>query len=385
MPVRSSTKDRNMPNMPSPIEQTSSRRCLVLLSRLLFPVRGGAPHEPPPVPGLVPVVGRMAREEFDQLLTAANANHVVVRGLEIFLGLMQESRDAIRAGWAEGALTAEHARIENALAFLHEICTCLEGNGCEVAVIKSLDHWPDLGSDLDLYTNASPNQVLQIMKERFQAQILSRSWGDRLAGKWNFMLPGLAEQVEIHIGHLGQTGEQAAIPSWLLERARTVTIGGRAFRVPSVPDRLMVSTLQRIYRHFYFRLCDIADTAALSEAGVINYQDLSRLAEIAGIWEGVATYLAIVSDFLRRYRGAGLPLPEFVSASARFGAEKTYFHGNFLRVPIMPESARLYGSQLAGLLRRRELHNSARLGLLPWLATAAAVTQKITGSDKGVW
>ena len=27
----------------------------------------------------------------------------------------------------------------------------------------------------------------------------------------------------------------------------------------------MISTLQRMYRHFYFRLCDIVDTAALSD------------------------------------------------------------------------------------------------------------------------
>jgi hypothetical protein len=51
----------------------------------------------------------------------------------------------------------------------------------------------------------------------------------------------------------------------------------------------------------------------------------------------------------------------------------------------MPQSAKLYGSQLAGLLRKRELQSGARLSLLPWLATAAAVGQKITGSDKGIW
>jgi hypothetical protein len=51
----------------------------------------------------------------------------------------------------------------------------------------------------------------------------------------------------------------------------------------------------------------------------------------------------------------------------------------------MPQSVRLYGSQLAALLHKRELHSGARLSLLPWLATAAAVGQKITGSDKGIW
>jgi len=54
-------------------------------------------------------------------------------------------------------------------------------------------------------------------------------------------------------------------------------------------------------------------------------------------------------------------------------------------VPIMPQSASLYGLQLSGMIRKGELQNSARLTLLPWLATAAAVGQKITGSDKGIW
>ncbi len=147
----------------------------------------------------------------------------------------------------------------------------------------------------------------------------------------------------------------------------------------------MISTLQRMYRHFYFRLCDIVDTTELAESGGIDYEDLRSSANASGIWEGVATYLAIVSDYVKQYRGIGLDLPQFVKDSARFGGDQIYFARGFLRVPILPQSARLYGTQMAGLLRKRELHSSARLGLLPWLATAAAVGQKITGSDKGIW
>jgi hypothetical protein len=71
--------------------------------------------------------------------------------------------------------------------------------------------------------------------------------------------------------------------------------------------------------------------------------------------------------------------------AARFGGDLITFKKSFLRVPILPQSAGLYRTQLAGLLRRRELYSSARLGLLPWLATAAAIGQKLTGSDKGIW
>jgi hypothetical protein len=140
-----------------------------------------------------------------------------------------------------------------------------------------------------------------------------------------------------------------------------------------------------MYRHFYFRLCDVVDTAALSDAGGIDFVNLRSLAERAGIWEGVATYLTIVSDYVESYRGSGLNLPSFVTSSARFRGDAIYYKRGFLRVPIMPQSVRLYGSQLARVFARGELHNGARLSLLPWLATAAAVGQKLTGSDKGVW
>ena len=223
------------------------------------------------------------------------------------------------------------------------------------------------------------------MQTRFQAQIAPRSWGDRLAHKWNFLIPGLPEAVEIHMGRLGQTGEQVSIASWLAYRAQSHKIGDLAFRVPAVPDRLLISTLQRMYRHFYFRLCDMIDTATLSDLGGIDYRDLQSSANSAGIWKGAATYLVVVSDYLEQYRRYGLDLPEFVRASARFGGEAVYFGRGFLRVPIIPQSARLYGSQLTAMLRKWELHNSARLSLLPWLATAAVVGQMITGSDKGIW
>jgi hypothetical protein len=147
----------------------------------------------------------------------------------------------------------------------------------------------------------------------------------------------------------------------------------------------MISTLQRMYRHFYFRLCDIVDSSALVDSGGVDFNDLRSAATAAGIWEGVATYLVIVSDYVRRYSGTGLDLPEFVLAASRFGGDQVFYAKEFIRVPIMPQSAKLYGSQLAGLLMKRELQSGARLSLLPWLATAALVGQKVTGSDKGIW
>ena len=369
--------------MNEPAVKAPSLKSLTLLSWILLGREGNTTASKRTE--MKDAVINLTREEFNDLLALAQLNHVVIRGLEGFLAIAQEAGDATRAEWAEEALQGERHRITTAVRYLHEICTACEAHGKQVAVIKSLDHWPDLGSDLDLYTNADTRAIMGIMGSRFGAKTDARSWGDRLARKWNFLVPGLPESVEIHMGRLGQTGEQEIIASSLMVRSRVVRVEGYEFRVPSVSDRLMISTLQRMYRHFYFRLCDIVDSAGLVENNAIDYNDLHASATRAGIWEGVAAYLAIVSDYVKKYRGHGLDLPQFVRTAARFGGEVVYYGKGFLRVPIMPQSAGLYGLQLAGMFRKREIHNGARLSLLPWLATAAVVGQKITGSDKGIW
>lgn len=361
-----------------------SHQSFQLLSRLLF--EGCDPQRPQEsLATLTQDLRRLSKEQFGELLELAQLNHVVIRGMENMRELSRKASDPMRAEWAEAALAAERARIDTAVLYLAEICDAFQEHDYGVAVIKSLDHWPDLGSDLDLYTDASPEDVCRLMKRKFDAQIEPRSWGDRLACKWNFMLPELPELVEIHVGRLGQTGEQAEIASAVLKRSRRVQIGDRIFPVPSISERLMISTLQRMYRHFYFRLCDMLDSAALVEAGSIDYVDLRAAAKRAGIWKGVATYLQIIADFVRNYRGKGLELPQLVSGDAQFGGSQVYYARGFIRVPIVPQSARLYTAQIADVLGKGALQNGARLSLLPWLATAAVVGQKLTGSDKGIW
>jgi hypothetical protein len=347
--------------------------------------QSGSESVPSPQTQFTAELLRLSRDEFDDLLALAHLNHVIVRGMDAFLGIAQAAGDTVRAEWASTALAAENTRIATAVGFLEDICSAFNDRGYDVSVIKSLDHWPDLGSDLDLYTNAGSERVCGLMNRRFEAELAPRSWGDRLACKWNFSIPGLPELVETHVGRLGQTGEQVAIAASLMKRTRTVTVGDRSFRVTSKSDRLLISTLQRMYRHFYFRLCDIVDSANLVENDGVDFEDLRESATRAGIWEGTATYLVIVSDYVKSYRGWGIELPSFVLQAARFGGDAVYYSKGFIRVPIMPQSAKLYGSQLVGILRKREIHNGVRLSLLPWLATAAVVGQKITGSDKGIW
>jgi hypothetical protein len=333
--------------------------------------------------GITRAAAALGTDDFADLWSLANSHHVIMRALPaLHRAMVAEKNDTAEA--VQLALAKERERIDRALSFLAPICQALEKAG-ELIVIKSLDHWPDLGNDLDLYTNADGADVVAIMQERFDAHKDERSWGDRLANKWNFIVPGLPELVEVHVGRLGQTGEQVAITNSLVSRSNVARFGVHTFRVPAPENRIIISTLQRMYRHFYLRLCDVVDNARLVESGVIDYAYLRSLAKSAGLWGGLATYLVTVSGYVESYRGEGLELPSLVTDAAHFGNELVRFRKKFLRIPIFPQAATLYASEWKRLLLNGELQNTLRLSLLPGLAAAAALELKLTGSDKGIW
>ena len=328
-------------------------------------------------------LGRLSPEERENFESVADSNHIVVRALQAALPKLQPGSDA--ANWAREVIGRQEQRIQNALPILQRICTELENAGCPTTVMKSLDHWPDLGNDLDLFTTGDEKRVKDVMVTRMAARVDPRSWGDRLANKWNFCVPGLPELIEVHAQRLGQTGEQTQMARRFVTRRVAKAVGGCTFQVPAPEERAIVATLQRMYRHFYFRVCDIVNTAALLDAGEINFTELRRAAELGGIWQGVATYLKIVRDYVEKYRGSAPQLPSEVVKAAAFGGEAVYVGGRFIRVPIVPNGAKLYTQQVTLTALRGDVPATLRLSLLPPLASAAAVAYKLTGSDKGVW
>jgi hypothetical protein len=363
----------------------SSSKCLTLLSQLLLggDRNHGSDHSTRGIPPLSQSLATLDLRDLSELWTLATSHHVILRSFpDLSKLLAPRSADSVER--LDRAIVKEEERVHHALSFLDPICDALEDAG-DVVVIKSLDHWPDLGNDLDLYTNAQARDVVAIMRDRFNARPDKRSWGDRLADKWNFIVPGLPELVEVHVARLGQTGEQIEITQSLIARSHLADFGSHTFRVPAPEHRIVISTLQRMYRHFYIRLCDIVDNAKLVESGEIDYSYLKSLAGSAGLWDGLATYLFILSGYVLSYRGEGLALPFLVTDTARFGNELVRLKRNFLRVPIFPQSAGFYASEWKRLLLNGEFASTLRLSLLPGLATAAAVELKLTGSDKGIW
>ncbi len=366
---------------------SSTQKHIDVLSRLVL--QGYSDDFSVPNQNLEPIfpdfeyVAGLNDEGRTEFLRLADMHHVTVRALQVLEQSASSLGNESLRDECESALSKERARIEHATTLLSPICESLDNAGAKVTVIKSLDHWPDLGSDLDLYTIGDRSTVIRVMSEKFEAQLEPRSWGDRLANKWNFSVPGLPELIEIHIGYLGQTGEHRAMALRVVGRRVTRTVNGCAFQVPSPEERVIISTLQRMYRHFYFRLCDMADFGLLLRTRAVDFDELKNAALIGGIWPGVATFLLLVSKYVESFGGSA-PVPKEILASAYTQEIRVYLGGNFLRVPKVPAAA-LYASQLMNAGRRVDFRAMARLPLLPPLAISALLAYKLTGSDKGVW
>jgi hypothetical protein len=370
-----------------PAKATASPRDMATLSRLMFQGYSGDFEKPAnDLRSLRPDLdyfNSLSAEERTRFVDTADKHHVLVRALSV-LGAAAIQENSVEArDWCDTAIANERTRIDRAVSFLSPICAALETNGCPVCVIKSLDHWPDLGSDLDLFTTGKPEQVISVMRQHLKAKLEPRSWGDRLANKWNFEIPGLPELVEIHVRYLGQTGEHAAMARRIIERSTVRRVQGKLFQVAAPEERIVVSTLQRMYRHFYFRLCDMADVYALLERNEVNFEELRRAAEVGNIWPGVATFLLLVSRYAEEF-GRPTRLPGWVSSAVYSQDIRVSLGGNFLRVPKVP-AACLYGSQLLGASLHRDRRAMFRLPLLPPLALSALVAYRVTGSDKGIW
>ena len=267
-------------------------------------------------------VAGLSDQERTELLSLADSNHVILRALKPIYEQAARAKNLPLAAWAENSMADERKRIANMLEHMERVCNGLEAAGCPTTVMKTLDHWPDIGNDIDMYSTAADDKIVEVMKRDFHAEVEPRSWGDRLAHKWNFALPGLKEPIEIHVRRLGQTGEHTDLAKRFVSRRQQKTIDGKTFWVPAPEERIVVATLQRMYRHFYFRLCDMADMAALLQRSACGIGDAQLRRAEAG--ERVCRHMAgsgdVPDDRLGVHRALSRSWARTAEASERWRA-----------------------------------------------------------------
>jgi hypothetical protein len=330
-------------------------------------------------------VSSMDPRQFGEFVSLLDKHHILVRVLAPLLPTATATGNSPLAERVLSALDAERERIREALQSLETVCAELESAGCPVVVIKTLEHWPDFGSDLDLFTTGDERCALQVLRNKFRARGITRSLGDHLSHKRSFRLPGIQTTAEVHVRRLGQAGEHVQLAKRLITRRKPMHVNGYVFQVPASEERVIVASLERMYRHLYFRICDILNLAGLLVSDELDFAELQSVAEQSGIWPGVAACLKIVSDYISSYGGTIWAMPPQVSSVTELSSGMLFERDGLWHLPVMPQGASLFVWELTHAIRRGDLAASARLSLLPPLASVASLAYAVTGNSGRIW
>jgi hypothetical protein len=323
--------------------------------------------------------------EYRALVALAEAHHVTARALNPLVRTATAFGKTDILPAIRPAIEGERERIAQVLPVLNRVSEVFASHGHPLVVIKSLDHWPDFGDDADFYTGANVGLVNKIFGGTFHARRKHRTLGDCLAAKKTFILPGVQTHFEAHMRRLGQVGEQVQVARRFLLRAQPVAVDGYTFLVPAPEERILIAALMRMYRHLHIRICDVVNTGKLVQEGIVDFDELRTAAEVGGIWDGVATYLSLVSEFYAKFQGAPLALPGEIRRSAVFSLDKLFVRGNFMRIPMVPEAALLFRRQCAATIRRGSVPATLRLMTVPPLVSASSVANTLFGRGLRIW
>jgi len=303
-------------------------------------------------------LSRALEDRPGDILALCQQNLIVLRTLAAL-----EANGVSIGGEAAAWQEKERARIEQGLATIEKIAEHFDGDGLPFMVMKTGDHFPDQGHDIDLLLQDRGTTAERVMRDQLGASRLERSFSEVLSAKSNWRCGPVT--VEMHVGRLGQVGEHRQLAGEIFNQRRQARIGSLDTWVPSAEGRMILAMLQRIYRHFNFRICDVINVASLVEDKTLNWETLWRLCRESGIGYGVGLGIAMVAAQLSSLDDE-LPLPE-AGPIPRPSPYPMSFRRSYYRFPLRGVVPGAFARQFGGSVRRGAILQSSRLALLGFL------------------
>jgi hypothetical protein len=263
------------------------------------------------------------------------------------------------------ARAAARARAEVALDVIAAVSAACARHGIAFLFPTALDHYPDLGQDLDLLVLSQSEASDAAALGALVATRRDGGLRDRLAGATTYRLEPSGLLVDIHHGRLGIIGEQTWYPATLIANRRPRTIGTRDCFVPSVEDQMVLQGMRRVYGRRSFRLTDVVATVTALRVPGLDWGYVIRTARALGMLPGLSCYLSYVDQIHRALYGRDL-IPEAPRGRLTLGGwGRVAFRGAAYRFPAARVGGRLYWQELGTALATRNWSAASRLGLLP--------------------
>ncbi|MGI9108044.1 MAG: nucleotidyltransferase family protein [Pyrinomonadaceae bacterium] len=310
--------------------------------------------------------------EWDEMLRAARRNFVLVRLSARLreLGLLTPTR-------FEKAAADERRRAELMFGVIRQVSRACEKRGVAHIFAKSFQHYPDMGSDIDLFVASRSPAVDEIILDGTPAAAVGRDLRSRMSGVAAYRVGNGGEFVlEIHRGRIGFIGEQGALINQFIGNGGRAEVGGSEFLLPSTEDLLILHGMQRVYRHGFIRLCDVLSTTSLVNRSDLNWDYVFRTSARLGTLYGLRSYMTYLGQIHREILRRELLPPELKKMLAAGSCGRGKFRSGVFVFPRARVASRIYLGKVRAALRARNWDGVSRLSLMPFVA-AATLTRKL--------
>ncbi|HEV2766020.1 MAG TPA: nucleotidyltransferase family protein [Pyrinomonadaceae bacterium] len=305
---------------------------------------------------------------WEDLLRVAARNVVLLR-----LAERLEAAGARVPDFFAEAVARERRRAADAVETVRRVGHACERKGVRFIFAKAFQHYPDVGTDIDLFVLARSRATDALVLEGTPAAPRRASLHARLAGVSNYKVAGCETLLEIHHGRMGLLGEYGSHVSLLIRNAAPARAAGQEFLSPSDEDVLVMQGMQRVYRHSFIRLCDIVSTATLLRRGRMDWDYVLGTTRRLGTGHGLRCYLGYVEQVHRQVFGRDL-LPAWLRAELKTdGCGRVEFREGVYRFPRLRVAGRIYVDKVRAAVRSGNWEGASRLCLLPVLTVAAAL------------
>jgi hypothetical protein len=235
----------------------------------------------------------------------------------------------------------EENRIKSNIEIIEEIYQVFNKEKKPLLLIKTMDNYPDFGHDLDFYIH--DRNVDVIMDQHFQVKREKRTFFEVLANKRNYVIQRNNYKVllEFHCKKLGQCGEDNLLLNDLVNNKVEYSLSQVLINIPRLEHRLLIRVMQRMYRHFNFRICDIVNTVNEIKSNTIDWDYLIRISKQMAIYEGVADFLSYIQRVCL-YFDCSLDIKASILNDGKVNQDLFSYENKLLNIPVFSESFKLY-------------------------------------------
>lgn len=303
---------------------------------------------------------------WDELLRVARRNFVLARLSSRLRALGVEAPP-----FFVEAETEERRRARLMFDTIRRVGRACEELGVGHIFAKSFQHYPDIGSDIDLFVAARTPAVDESILRGIHAVPVRRNLRGRMSGVAEYRVDGGGSVLEIFHGRLGVLGEHGEIVGQIIRNGSRAEVGGGEFLLPAAEDLLILHGMQRVYRHGVIRLCDVLSTASLVRRPELDWGYVLRTSDQLGTLYGLRSYLTYAGQIYRETLGVEL-LPAGVGAGlGAAGCGRAVERGGVFVFPRARVVGRVYVGKVRAAVRAGNWGGVSRLSLMPLVAASS--------------